>query len=74
MQIVTKLYATLRDGRFYSRIMEFPDDATVFDIINSLNIKEEEAAIVFINNKHAGINTVLTEGDTLAIFPPIGGG
>ena len=74
MRINIKLYATLRDGRFDRKILEFPEDTTVFDIINTLNIKEKEAAIIFINNKHVEFNTVLAEGDTLAVFPPIGGG
>lgn len=74
MQITIKLFATLRDERFDSKIMEFPDNTTVGEIINKLNIDKKDAAIIFINNKHAEFDTVLKEGDTLAVFPPIGGG
>jgi len=33
-----------------------------------------EAAIIFVNGKHAGPDHVMLDGDTLSIFPPIGGG
>ncbi len=43
-------------------------------VVAVLNILEKEAAIIFVNSRHADFETVLKEGDTLAIFPPVGGG
>ncbi len=74
MQITIKLFATLREGRFDSKTVELPEGTTVGDIIQKLNISEKEAAIVFINSRHAGFERVLQDGDILGMFPPVGGG
>ncbi len=74
MTVTVKLFATLRDGRFDSRSMEFPRNTTVLEVINKLKIDEKDAAIVFINSQHVEFHRVLQEGDILGIFPPVGGG
>lgn len=74
MKITVKLFATLRKGRFDREIMDCVDASMVIDIIRELKIPEKEAAIIFVNSRHAELDTVLQERDTLAIFPPIGGG
>lgn len=74
MKISVKLFATLRRGRFDQESMECIDSSRVIDVVRELKIPEKEAAIIFINSRHAGLDTVLHEHDTLAIFPPIGGG
>ena len=34
----------------------------------------DEPRVVFVNGTHAAEETVLCEGDRLAIFPPVAGG
>jgi len=39
-----------------------------------LSIPDTEIALIFIKNVHAGLDALLKNGDTLALFPPVGGG
>lgn len=71
---MVKLFATLRDGRFEIKEEEIEPGVLIEDIVNRYDIPREQAAIIFVNNKHAKFEYQLREGDTLAIFPPIGGG
>ncbi len=74
MRITVKLFATLRKGRFEVKEMDFPEGATPAKVTKSLDIPEEESAIVFVNGRNAEMDRVLHDGDILAIFPPVGGG
>ncbi|MEW5819801.1 MAG: MoaD/ThiS family protein [Cyanobacteriota bacterium] len=74
MIIKIKLFATLQNNRFEINNFECSTETTVAEIINMLNIPERDIAIIFINNKHAEFNTILKNNDTLALFPPVGGG
>jgi sulfur-carrier protein len=74
MKITVKLFATLRRGRFDQNVIEGEEGLDIRHVVTMLNIPEKEAAIIFVNSRHAGFDTVLKEGDTLAIFPPVGGG
>ncbi|HQI81700.1 MAG TPA: MoaD/ThiS family protein [Deltaproteobacteria bacterium] len=74
MKVTVKLFATLRRGRFDVNTLDCPDGTRVQDIVRQLAIEEKDAAIIFLNSRHAGLSTTLGEGDTLAIFPPVGGG
>ncbi len=74
MRIAVKLFATLREGRFDTTTLDVSNDSTTRDIIRHLGIRDEEAALILVNGKHGDLETVLSEGDSLAIFPPIGGG
>ncbi|MDJ0876836.1 MAG: MoaD/ThiS family protein [Desulfobacterales bacterium] len=75
MKIQLKLFANLRA---YT-----PDDAeaypitpgmTVREIVDHLKIPLEDAKLIFINSKRRGLETPLTDGDRVGIFPPVGGG
>lgn len=74
MKITVKLFATLRQGRFDIEEREVAPGTKVGDLIQELAIPAKEVTLVFINNRHALSDTELAEGDTLALFPPIGGG
>ncbi len=74
MRITIKLFATLREGRFSSDTRDVSGGSTAGDVIRQLAIGEEQAALILVNGKHGDINTVLSEGDSVAVFPPIGGG
>lgn len=74
MKLTIKLFATLRQGRFKIQEGEYPDITTVEDIVKQLSITKQDLGIIFVNGKYAELNTALHEGDTLSIFPPIGGG
>ena len=74
MRVTVKLFATFRDGRFKVEEMELPEGTSVLEVIQPLNIKSEDLAICLRNGKDAKEDTVLKDGDTLALFPPVGGG
>ena len=50
------------------------DGDTVAAVLARLGLPENKAAIIFINNRHAELDTLLAPGDRLSIFPPLGGG
>lgn len=74
MQIVVKLFATLRDGRFETAPFELPEGALLSDAITAAGVPLKDAAVVFVNGRHADPETPLSPGDAVAIFPPVGGG
>lgn len=74
MQITVKLFATLRVGRFEEKTLEFSGGTTVGGVIGELALPEKEVTLIFINGRHADLTTVLSAGDTLSLFPPVGGG
>lgn len=74
MKITVKLFATLRTGRFEQGELDIAENTTVFQVIETLAIRPDEAAILFLNGRHVAAHQELSEGDTLSIFPPIGGG
>jgi len=73
--ISLKLFATLakRMPEDSSRYPILPG-TTVADIVHKLSITEDEAKLIFVNNKRAGLTSVLSDGDRVGIFPPVGGG
>lgn len=74
MKITVKLFAFFRDGRFKSETREYPEPTPVADVVTGLGIDTEEVGVIMINSRHCQFDTLLQEGDDLAIFPVIGGG
>lgn len=75
IHISLKLFASLAP-----RMPENPDrfavspGATAGEVLSSLGITEDDAKLVFVNNRRAELTSVLKEGDRLGVFPPVGGG
>lgn len=74
MRVTVKLFATFRDGRFKVEERDLPDASRVVDILLPLNITPEEVAICLVNGRDVNEQHQLNDGDTIAIFPPVGGG
>lgn len=78
MPITVKLFATLRKGQFPESAtegkFEHYQGITIRQIIKWLNITEEEPAIIFINGRHSDLDQELKSGDTVSLFPLVGGG
>lgn len=74
MRVTIKLFATFREGRFKVEERELLEESRVLDVLQPLNLKPEEIAICLLNGRDANEQSVLKEGDTLALFPPVGGG
>jgi molybdopterin synthase sulfur carrier subunit len=74
MLLKIKLFASLRKGRFDKATMEFPAGTTVNDIIDKLALPKDDITLVFLNGRHSQLTATPQEGDTLALFPAVGGG
>lgn len=74
MTIKIKLFATLRQGRGKEMNIEKEENPTVSVLLDELGIKREEIAILLVNGRDGETNTILNDGDTVSLFPPVGGG
>jgi molybdopterin converting factor small subunit len=74
VRLNVKLFASLREGRFDERDLEFAEGTRVREVAKAAGIPEGEVAVIFINARHAELETLLRDGDRLSIFPPVGGG
>lgn len=74
MEVQVRLFATFRKGRWKNKYFKFESELSIGDILKKLDIKEEELGIALINGSYCETNTILKDGDVLALFPPIGGG
>jgi len=74
MKITVKLFASFRAGRFEVETRDYPSGTTVADVADSLNLPQSELGIMMINHRHVKLERELAEGDSLALFPLLGGG
>lgn len=74
MQVNVKLFATLREGRFKAKTAELQENSSILDVIKKYDLPIDEVAICLVNGRDAENEHVLQNGDTVSIFPPVGGG
>ena len=74
VNITIKLFASLRDGRFDIQRCDLADGSKVQDALARSGVAITAAAVLFLNSRHAQPDSLLAEGDMLAVFPPVGGG
>ncbi len=74
MKITVKLFAGFRNDRFKVDDLEFPENATVVDVLDALKINSPELGVAMINGRHVTREHVLADGETLSLFPKVGGG
>jgi sulfur-carrier protein len=74
MKVTVKLFANFRNGRFEIEDRQYPEGATVGTVVDGLDLSRHELGIVLVNSRHVSVEHPLAEGDTLALFPLVGGG
>ncbi len=74
MRVTVRLYANLREGHKPEEEVETPPGATVAALMGMLGVPESAVTLVFVNGVHASPDSVLRQGDRVALFPPVGGG
>ncbi|MRR33119.1 MoaD/ThiS family protein [bacterium] len=74
MKVTVKLFATFRIGRFGEVNKEYEAGTTVGDVLKELSLPEDEIGATLINHRHVEEDQLLQDGDTLSIFPLVGGG
>ena len=73
MRITVKLFATFRKGRFDVEEREVPPGTTVGNVVDGMRLPGS-VGVLFVNSRHVDRSRELSDGDTLAIFPLVGGG
>lgn len=74
MKVTVKLFATFRIGRFGEISKEYEPGTTVKDVLDELSLPQDEIGATLINHRHVEEDHQLKDGDTLSIFPLVGGG
>jgi sulfur carrier protein len=74
LEVNVKLFATLREGRFKVEKAELRHNSRVIDVIEKYDLPLEEVSICYVNGRDADNDHILKDGDTVSLFPPVGGG
>lgn len=74
MSVTVKLFATFQRGRFAIASREYEPGTTIEQIATELAIPLAEIGVIMVNSRHAELDYRPQGGDTIAIFPVIGGG
>jgi molybdopterin converting factor small subunit len=74
MHITVKLFATFRTGRFKETSKECSTGTVIRTILDELAIPVDEVGVLLVNARHAEPDRPLADGDTLSVFPLVGGG
>ena len=75
INIEAKLYASLRrlkDEPTFRRSLREP--CLVLDFLRKEGIPDKDVAIIMLNGDRAKLDSPLSDGDVLSLFPSIGGG
>lgn len=67
------LEAHTRDGRVERRV-PLAAAPTVAALCEALGLAPGAAALILVNGVHGDLATALRDGDTVSLFPPVGGG
>ncbi|RMF91947.1 MAG: MoaD/ThiS family protein [Candidatus Schekmanbacteria bacterium] len=78
-EIEVRVYATLqkyvpKQDLKTGNKMSIDGNTTIKSLLDNLGIPVEETKIIIVNGVHAELDTVLKDGDRVAIFPPVAGG
>ena len=74
MVVQVRLFATLREGRFKNKEMEFPEATSLADLLERLHIEPKQVGILLLNGHNASAESKLSPNDVVSVFPAIGGG
>jgi molybdopterin synthase catalytic subunit/molybdopterin converting factor small subunit len=76
MQVTVRLFAGLRErAGTGERTLELSEGATVADVWPGLGLGDEPAGLLYaLNREYASSDQSLSEGDEVAVIPPVSGG
>ena len=73
--VVVKFFANLRDNAPPKKTVRLPTGSTVNTVLEMFTISQETKLIILINGSpHQTRETLINDGDIVAIFPPLAGG
>lgn len=80
MTVTVRLFASYAESLGRSQMeMEFPEGTTVGDVVRSLASlpgasKLPPSPLVAVNCEYANQRTIVSDGDEVAVIPPVAGG
>lgn len=75
MRVTVKRFAVCeKEPGIPPNMIDIDDGSTVRDLLGHLALNEIEVGILAVNGRSATFDRILTEGDTVTMIPPIGGG
>jgi molybdopterin synthase catalytic subunit len=76
VQVSIRLFAGLRErAGTGTRTLELPEGATVADVWGALELGDEPKGLLYaVNKRYSDTDTVLADGDEVALIPPVSGG
>lgn len=73
MKVTIKLFAGFRVNRFKVAEKDLPQNTSIADVLADLGIQEPELGVAMINGRHVLPEQILEEGNTVSLFPKVGG-
>jgi len=55
-------------------LLDIGDNIKIIDVLKEIRIPRKHIGLIVVNKKAVNINTLLNEGDSLTLYPPIAGG
>ena len=74
MPMTIKLFATFQQGRFAVAERDYPRGTTLGAVVDDLGIARHEIGVLLVGGRHAELEHAPAPGETVAIFPLLGGG
>ena len=76
MMIKVRLFAGLRERAGQDEVeVELPDGSTTTDLLESLSdLVADTRCVVAVNRQYTGPGVILSQGDEVALVPPVSGG
>lgn len=74
MKVEVRLFAYFREGRGKKIFLDVDENYSVKDVVKDLKIDENEVHLLLVNGRDGYLSTELKDGDTISLFPPVGGG
>jgi molybdopterin synthase sulfur carrier subunit len=74
MHVTVKLFATFQQGRFERALLHFEPGTILAGIVEFLAIPRDEIGVLLVGGRHVELEHAPVHGDTIAIFPLLGGG
>ena len=79
IEVKVWLYASLRKyspetGIADAVILQMPEGAVLADLLARLDMPKNEVKAAFVNNRQENEDYLLSDGDRVALFPPVAGG
>lgn len=72
--IAIRVFADLRKFQDPEISYQVDGPVPVSTVLGQLSIPPEKVKILFVNGRHADFGDMVSPGDTLSLFPPVGGG